>query len=289
MSGEKTSLEEAGGVATGVTGRIGCWNADSEARLCSAMMVVGKWVQSEAGTMLGHIKAAVTLDDGSGITLNLTDMNNGVEKHGELPPQDKVNFTFMSAVLDVDEHELHHVMHDAIDDSGLLYEIDEHECHCHHHHDHDEECCCHDHDHEHHHGHEHGKTVIVNNYYGDYYACCCKCCCDCCKDDDECCCGHDHHHHHDHGDECCGHHHEHDHCCKSEHIHTKSDTVIVNNYYGDFHECKCKCCEDDDDECCCGHDHHHHHDHDEECCCHEHEHHHHDHEHEECGCGHHHD
>ncbi len=148
-------MEEAGGVATGVTGRRGCWNADSEARLCSAMMVVGKWVQSEAGTMLGHIKAAVTLDDGSGITLNLTDMNNGVEKHGELPPQDKVNFTFMSAVLDVDEHELHHVMHDAIDDSGLLYEIDEHECHCHHHHDHDEECCCHDHDHEHHHHHHH--------------------------------------------------------------------------------------------------------------------------------------
>ena len=301
MSGEKTSFEEANGVATGVTGRIGCWNADSEARLCNAMLTVGKWVVSEAGVLLGHIKAAVTLDDGSGITFNLTDMSNGVEKHGTLPPQDKVNFTFMSAVLDVDEHELHHVMYHAVDDSGLLYEIDEPECHCHdheHHHDHGECGCGHEHGHEHH--HEHGKKIIVNNYYGDYYACCCECC----KDDDECCCGHDHghehHHHHDHDEECHCHKHEHEHhhdhgqCCKTEHVHTESGTVIVNNYYGDFHRCKCKCCEDDDDddECCCGHDHghehHHHHDHDEECHCHEHEHDHHDHDHDEC-CGHCHD
>ncbi|MBR6910982.1 MAG: hypothetical protein IKN41_03895, partial [Candidatus Methanomethylophilaceae archaeon] len=170
MSGEKTSLEEANGVATGLTGRIGCWNADSEARLCNALLNVGKWVESEAGVLLGHIKAAVTLDDGSGITLNLTDMSNGVEKHGELPPQDKVNFTFMSAVLDVDEHELHHTMYHAIDDSGLLYEIDEQECHCHDHHHHG-------HEHSHKHQHKEGKKMIVNNYYGGYFEHHCCCCC----------------------------------------------------------------------------------------------------------------
>jgi len=226
MSGEKTSLEEAGGVATGVTGRIGCWNADSEARLIKAMLEVGKWVASEAGVMLGHIKSAVTLDDGSGITLNLTDLSNGVEKHGELAPTDKVNFTFMSAVLDVDQHELYHKMVDAVDDSGLLYELDEVEhCHCHdheHHHEHGECCCGHDHEH-HHHEHEHEKTVIVNNYYGDYYACCC----DCCQDDDKCCCEHEHHHHNDHDEECHCHEHEH------EHHHHEHDECCCGHHHGD--------------------------------------------------------
>ncbi len=182
MSGEKTSLEEAGGVASGVSGRIECWNADAEARLCNAMIEVGKWVESEAGAMLGHIKAAVTLDDGTGITLNLTDLRNGVEKHGNLDPQEKVNFTFMSAVLDVDDHELQHRMYHAVDDSGLMYELDEHvECHCHDHdhHHHGEECCCgHDHEHEHEHHHHDGE---------------CHC------------------HDHDHDEECCGHHHDHKH------------------------------------------------------------------------------
>ncbi|MBE6524646.1 MAG: hydrogenase nickel incorporation protein HypA [Thermoplasmata archaeon] len=198
MSGEKTSFEEAGGCAAGVSGRIGCWNADAEARLKDAMMEVGKWVEKEAGAMLGHIKAAVTLDDGTGVTYNLTDMSNGVEKHGNLDPQERVNFTFMSAVLDVDEHELQHRMYHAVDDSGLFYEIDEHvECHCHDHHHHDgEECSCHhDHDHEHHHHH-----------------------------DGECCCehDHDHEHHHHHGEHDHEHHHDDDDedcCCHKEHKH----------------------------------------------------------------------
>ncbi len=180
MSEEKTSLEEAGGVASGLSGRIIGYNADAEARFSNVLLQIGKWVESEAGTMLGHIKAAITLDDGSGITLNLTDLDNGVEKHGNLDPQEKVNFTFMCAVLDVDEHELEHRMYHALDDSGLNYELNEHvECHCHdhdhhhheHHHDHDH-CHGHDHhhdEHEHHHHdeecHPHESGCTVNNYY----------------------------------------------------------------------------------------------------------------------------
>lgn len=144
---EKTSIEEAGGCAVGLTGKINCFNADAEARFAKALLSVGKWVQEESGCLLGHIKAAITLDDGSGITLNLTDLENGVEHHGTMEPQERVNFTFMCAVLDVDEHELRHRMYHAVDDSGLDYELDEHV-----------ECHCHDHDHEHHHhddGHDH--------------------------------------------------------------------------------------------------------------------------------------
>ena len=232
MSGEKTSFEEANGCAAGVSGRIGCWNADAEARLTGAMIEVGKWVEKESGALLGHIKAAVTLDDGTGVTYNLTDMSNGVEKHGNLDPQEKVNFTFMSAVLDVDEHELQHRMYHAVDDSGLFYEIDEHvECHCHdhehdHHHDHDGECCCgHDHEHEHHHHHD-GEECHCHDHEHEHH-----------HDDDGCECGH-HHHDHEHGH----HHHHHDEECHC-HEHHHDD--------------------DDDEECCCGHDHdhkHHHHD-----------------------------
>ena len=179
---EKTSIEEAGGCAVGLTGKINCFNADAEARFAKALLTIGEWVQKESGCLLGHIKAAITLDDGSGITLNLTDLENGVEHHGTLEPQEKVNFTFMCAVLDVDEGELRHRMYHAIDDSGLDYELDEHvECHCH---DHDHH---HDHDHDHDHGHEHHH-----------------------HDGEECHChDHEHHHHdhdHDHDD---GHGHEH--------------------------------------------------------------------------------
>ena len=143
--------------------------------MANALMSVGEWVTKESGCLLGHIKAAIVDENGKGVTLNLTDIDNGVEHHGTLEPMEKVRFAFMCAVLDVDEHELRHRMFHAIDDTGLDYELDEHvECHCHDHEHH------HDHDHDHHHDHDH------------------------------CGCGHDHHHHHDDDEheECscgCGH------------------------------------------------------------------------------------
>ncbi len=142
---EHTSLDDASGCAEGLQGTITGWNADAEARMAKALTSVGEWVVKESGCLLGHVKAAVVDEDGKGITLNLTDMETGVEHHGTLEPMAKVRFTFMCAVVDVDEHELKHRMFHAIDDTGLDYELDE-----------AVECHCHDHDHDHHdHGHHH--------------------------------------------------------------------------------------------------------------------------------------
>ena len=121
--------------------------------------------------MMGHIKMSVSVD-GVGITLNLTDLSIGVEHHDRLKPCKKADFNFMAAVVDVDGGELEHTMMHAMEDSGVYFHVDEHECACGHHHDHDhehhhdhehehhhhhdgEECHCHDHDHEHHHDHDH--------------------------------------------------------------------------------------------------------------------------------------
>lgn len=149
-----TSAEQAGGVAAGFSGHIHGFNADAEARLDKMMMSVGRWVESEAGMMLGHIKMSVTVD-GVGITLNLTSLENGVEHHDRLRPCVKADFNFMAAVLDVDKDELEHIMLHAIEDSGVDFCLDEHECACGHHHDHhhehhhhDGECSC---GHHHHH------------------------------------------------------------------------------------------------------------------------------------------
>ncbi len=150
---EPTSPEQAGGCAVSLSGTITGYNADAEAKFADALLKVGLWVTEESGCLLGHIKAAVVKEDRSGITLNLTDVGNGVEHHGTLEPQEKVSFTFMCAVLDVEEHELRHRMYHAIDDTGLDYKLEEYvECHCydHKHHHHDGEGC-HDHDEGHHH------------------------------------------------------------------------------------------------------------------------------------------
>jgi hypothetical protein len=154
---EKTSIEEAGGVAVGLKGHIHGFNADAAARFSGALLITGKWVEKEAGSLLGHIKAAVYKEDGKGITFNLTDLGNGVEQHGTLPPQEKVDFSFMAAVLDVDPHELEHVMMDALEDSGIDYHLEGQ-----HHHDHDHGHH-HDHDHDHdHHGHHHDEDEVCH-------------------------------------------------------------------------------------------------------------------------------
>ena len=193
---EPTSIEQAGGCAVGLKGTITCFNADAEARFAKALLQVGQWVTDESGCLLGHIKAAIVDDEGKGITLNLTDMENGVEHHGTLEPCEKVHFDFMCAVLDVDEHELKHRMYHAVDDTGLDYELDE-----------KVECCC-GHDHDHHHDHEHGHDHHHHDHDHDH--------------DHGCCCGHDHDHEHEHHHDHEGHdHHHHDddgecHCAECE-------------------------------------------------------------------------
>ena len=241
-------MKEAGGCAAGFTGRFFNFNTDAEQRLAEALMTVGKFVQGESGCLLGHIKAAVYVEGGEGITLNLIDMDNGVEHHGTMNRADEVKFNFMCAVLDVDEHELTHEMLHAIDDSGLDYAIDKESLEHHHHHEHEDGKECDDPDcdcHKHH--HEHGE---------------------------ECTCGH--HHHHD-GEEC-----DDPNCECHHHHHSLADLIDENGRLrADHHH-------DHDHEhhhehgegCCCGHHHEHEHEHGEECHCHDHEH-----EHgEECHC-----
>jgi len=214
---EKTSMEEAGGVAVGLKGHIHGYNADAEARLAKTLLKTGKWVEKESGSLLGHIKAAVYRDDGTGVTLNLTDVESGVEHHGVLEPCERINFSFMAAVLDVDSHELEHVMMDLLEESGLNYHLDN----PHHHHDHDH-CDDDHHDHSdgkghdhHHHGHDH--------------------------DHDHCGCeGHDHEkddHHHDHHH---GHDHDHDHCGCEDHDHKEHD----HHHKDEDDVCHCKACEE---------------------------------------------
>ena len=150
---EQTSLEMAGGCAVGIQGTISNWNAGAEDAMVGVLMRIGYYVTNESSILLGHIKAAIVDENGNGVTLNLRDLDNGVERHGELGPLPTARFAFMCAVLDVDEHELEHQMFHAIDDSGLTYELDEPvECHCHDHchEEHDHECHCHEgHHHEH--------------------------------------------------------------------------------------------------------------------------------------------
>ncbi|MCL2148270.1 MAG: hydrogenase nickel incorporation protein HypA [Methanomassiliicoccaceae archaeon] len=167
---ERTSIEEAGGVAVGLKGHIHGFNADAAARMSGALLATGKWVEKESGSLLGHIKAAVYNSEGKGVTFNLTDVKNGVEQHGTLPPQKMVDFSFMSAVLDVDAHGLEHAMKDALDDAGLDYHLEGHSCD--HDHDHDHK---HDHDHDHDHKHDHDHD---HDHKHDH--------------------GHDHKHDHDH-------------------------------------------------------------------------------------------
>ena len=234
---EFNSAELAGGKSIGLNGNIRGYNADVEARLADVLMQVGRWVERESGMLMGHIKLAASNGEET-VTMNLTDLEEGVLFHGKLRPSKDVQFSFMAAVLDVDDHELEHITLHAFENSGINMTINEHSgSHHHHHHEHGEDCTCgcHDHDHE----HEHGED------------CTCGC--------------HDHDHHH-HDGECCHDHHDHDHhdhegCCH-DHDHE----------HGHDHE---GCCHDHKDgehhhhdgECCHSHDgDHEHHHHDGECC-----------------------
>ena len=143
---KENSMEEVGGVAVGFTGYITNFNADAQARMVNALNEIGKWVDEKAGMFLGHIKCAIYLEDGTGITLNLTDLDSGVEIHGTLEPAEKVGFSLLCAALDVEKAELGHTVHHALDDTFLDIELVDHDCNCHEHDNHDG----HEHDHEEH-------------------------------------------------------------------------------------------------------------------------------------------
>jgi hypothetical protein len=128
---EQTSAEKAGGTAAGIKGKVYGFNADTQCCLKQAMLEIGNWVNGKAGTLLGHIKMSVTVN-GFGMTMNLTDLDEGVLCQGELDPCPEADFNFMAAVLDVDHEELEHMMIHALEDCGadVKAEVD----HDHHHH-----------------------------------------------------------------------------------------------------------------------------------------------------------
>lgn len=192
----KSSMEEAGGVAVGFTGTITGFNAGAQARMVDALTEIGKWVSEKSGTLLGHIKCTMYLEDGQGVTLNLTDMDNGVEIHGNLEPAEKVKFNLMCAVLDVDAAALDHEMHHVLDETLLDIELEHHDCLCGNHshaHDHAHDHCGCGHDHKEH-KHEHGECCHDHSHKEHSH--------------DHCGCGHEHEKH-EHG-ECCHGHEEHE-------------------------------------------------------------------------------
>lgn len=145
----RTSAEMAGGTAVGFKGKVRGFNADAERRLKDMLTAIGKWAESESGMMTGHIKMSVSTDKG-GITLNLTDMSEGVLIQGNLRPTPEAEFHIMAALTDVEKGDLEHKMVHAMEDSGVFLEFD----HCGHSHDHNHH---HDHDHDHSHNHNHDE------------------------------------------------------------------------------------------------------------------------------------
>ena len=192
---EFNSAEEAGGKSIGLSGEIRGFNADVEARLADVLMQVGRWVERESGALMGHIKMAVSNGEQT-LTMNLTDMDEGVLFHGKVRPSKTVEFSFMAAVLDVDDHELEHRTLHAFEDSGVMMDIHGHSSSHEHHHHHDgEECHCHDHEHH----HEHGEDCDCGCHDHEHH-----------HHDGECCHHHDddEHEHHHHDGKCCHHHHD---------------------------------------------------------------------------------
>ncbi|MCQ2056364.1 MAG: hypothetical protein MJY64_02730 [archaeon] len=133
---EETSIELSNGAAVGFTGHIHDFDANVETELDHVMMEIGKWVESEAEIFLGHIKMAITSNDKS-ITLNLTDLEEGVKHHNILGRVGNVHFNFMVAVTDVDEHKLKDQILHIMKNSKINFCLEEHECSCEHdeHHD----------------------------------------------------------------------------------------------------------------------------------------------------------
>ncbi|MCQ2086197.1 MAG: hypothetical protein MJY54_02085 [archaeon] len=133
---EETSIELSNGAAVGLTGHIHNFDANVEAELDRVMMEIGKWIESEAEIFLGHIKMAVT-SNGKNITLNLTDLREGVKHHNVLGREKEVHFNFMVAVTDVDEHKLKDQTLHIMKDSKIKFCLEEHGCSCKHdeHHD----------------------------------------------------------------------------------------------------------------------------------------------------------
>jgi len=109
---------DSGGTAHGLNAFVPVTGPATLDALGRAMTDVAKWIVSSAGYLLGHVKSAVTAGDIT-VTLNLTDMSTGVERHGSLPDGVRAEIRFMAAVLDVDRKELAERMKNALIKNGF--------------------------------------------------------------------------------------------------------------------------------------------------------------------------
>jgi hypothetical protein len=109
---------DSGGTAHGLNAFIENTDRSTLSSLGNAMTEVGEWIEAAAGYLLGHVKVAVTTEKGT-VTLNLTDLDTGVEYHGELPDGIYADIRFMAAVLDVEHGELAERMKRALISNGF--------------------------------------------------------------------------------------------------------------------------------------------------------------------------
>ncbi|MDR0198269.1 MAG: hypothetical protein LBI08_00810 [Methanomassiliicoccaceae archaeon] len=109
---------DSGGTAHGLTAYADAADDNTLPALDRTMISVAEWIAATAGTFLGHVKMAVTTGPRT-MTLNLTDLDTGVEHHGSLISGERVSIRFMAAVLDVDRSELAEVMNERLISNGF--------------------------------------------------------------------------------------------------------------------------------------------------------------------------
>ena len=109
---------ESGGTAHGLNAFHPAMSASVLRDLDSVMTEVAEWIKDTAGCFLGHVKMAVT-EGNRTMTLNLTDLGTGVEHHGSLADDVRVEIRFMAAVVDVDHGELAERMRNALTSKGF--------------------------------------------------------------------------------------------------------------------------------------------------------------------------
>ena len=105
--------EGSGGTAYGLNAVADSADDDMLASLGRVMTEVAEWIGASAGCFLGHVKMAVATG-GDTVTLSLTSMDVGVERHGKMTPNIPAEIRFMAAVVDVDGKELAEKMRDAM-------------------------------------------------------------------------------------------------------------------------------------------------------------------------------
>lgn len=117
------SAEMAGGTAHGLSMTIVNMGIRELEALEDILMDTGRWTGSAAGMFLGHIKMAIDAGGRGAMTLNLTDLGTGVERHGSISFPADAEVRFMAAVLDVDRQSLEERMESSVKGKGFTVSV----------------------------------------------------------------------------------------------------------------------------------------------------------------------